>query len=383
MASVKAFTTFLRPSLLSPVAMTAPRHGASPRTMLFEIPLMQSRGIRTRGRTVVRREIVGVQSAPFERPKLDNTLSHGQPSVQQPCDVPEKVKKDNSDRSGSDECHDEQQKIRSDSRLRRKEMVKIEADTIDRPDQRVSPSATHPVSASTETDHSVRKRHERKRNKSKGVMSPLPSSSAQDEGKGTSKRDEPRMERVSKTLEAFPFIPGATSQELATAHKFFFQPAMFIKSASNIEMVPQDTLIPEGHTRLMNFFRIGGRLSLVDMPGYGFKSRDEWGEMILDYFQKRSSLKRIYILVDPSHGLKESDKQIMGMLDKFGLSYQVILTKADKLSKTKLKEAKSAIEAELARDAICCFPQLLAISSKKKQGLDELRAAILKAAQLT
>ncbi|KAG0236893.1 hypothetical protein BGW42_002391 [Actinomortierella wolfii] len=413
MASVKAFTTFLRPSLLSPVAMTAPRHGASPRTMLFEIPLMQSRGIRTRGRTVVRREIVGVQSAPFERPKLDNTLSHGQPSAQQPCDVPEKVK-DNNNKSGSDECHDEQQKIRSDPRLRRKEMVKNEADTIDRSDQRVSPSATHPVNTSAESDHSVQKRHERKLNKSKGVMSPLPSSSAQDEGKGTSKRDEPRMERVSKTLEAFPFIPGATSQELATAHKFFFQPAMFIKSASNIEMVPQDTLIPEvafigrsnigksslinglvnrnglvktsskpGHTRLMNFFRIGGRLSLVDMPGYGFKSRDEWGEMILDYFQKRSSLKRIYILVDPSHGLKESDKQIMGMLDKFGLSYQVILTKADKLSKTKLKEAKSAIEAELARDAICCFPQLLAISSKKKQGLDELRAAILKAAQLT
>ncbi|KAG0254432.1 hypothetical protein DFQ27_006835 [Actinomortierella ambigua] len=179
-------------------------------------------------------------------------------------------------------------------------------------------------------------------------------------------------------------------------------------------MIPQDTFIPEvvfigrsnigksslinglvnrnglvktsskpGHTRLMNFFKIGDRLSLVDMPGYGFKSRDEWGDMILDYFQHRSNLKRIYILVDPSHGLKDSDKQIMGMLDKSGLSYQVVLTKADKLSKTKLKAAKTEIEAELARDAICCFPQLLAISSKQKHGLDELRATILKAAQLS
>ncbi|KAG0272862.1 hypothetical protein BGZ95_011346 [Linnemannia exigua] len=138
-----------------------------------------------------------------------------------------------------------------------------------------------------------------------------------------------------------------------------------------------------GHTRMMNFFKMGDKLSLVDMPGYGFKSRDEWGGMILSYLQNRKNLRRIYILVDPSHGLKESDTQIMKLLDNSGLSYQVVLTKMDRLSKTKYSAAKAEIEAELVKDAICCFPLVLGVSSKTKDGLDELRAAIVKAGQLT
>ncbi|KAG0199164.1 hypothetical protein BGX28_007524, partial [Mortierella sp. GBA30] len=106
-----------------------------------------------------------------------------------------------------------------------------------------------------------------------------------------------------------------------------------------------------GHTRMMNFFKIGDKLSLVDMPGYGWKSRDEWGGMILSYLQNRKNLKRIYILIDPSHGLKESDTQIMKLLDGSGLSYQVVLTKVDKLSRTKYKAAKTQIEAALTTEA--------------------------------
>ncbi|KAF9414846.1 hypothetical protein BGZ94_000266 [Podila epigama] len=215
-------------------------------------------------------------------------------------------------------------------------------------------------------------------------------------------------------LQAFPFVPAATSSELAKAHRFFFLPAEFVKSASHIDMIPNNTLIPEvafigrsnigksslinglvnrnglvktsskpGHTQMMNFFKLGDKLSLVDMPGYGWKSRDEWGGMILEYLQTRKNLRRIYILVDPSHGLKESDQQIMKILDNSGLSYQVVLTKIDRLSKTRYRAAKAEIEATLVKDAICCFPQVLGVSSKDKNGLDDLRAAIVKAGQLT
>ncbi|GJJ73000.1 GTP-binding protein [Entomortierella parvispora] len=221
-------------------------------------------------------------------------------------------------------------------------------------------------------------------------------------------------EKFPKKLQAFPFVPGATSGELAKAHKFFFLPAEFVKSATSIDMIPENTAIPEvafigrsnigksslinglvnrnglvktsskpGHTRMMNFFKIGERLSLVDMPGYGWKSRDEWGGMILEYLQTRKNLKRIYILVDPSHGLKESDSQIMKLLDGSGLSYQVVLTKVDRLSPTKYTAAKAEVEAALVEDAICCFPMVLGVSSKTKDGLDELRAAIIKAGQLS
>ncbi|KAG0055602.1 hypothetical protein BGZ83_008036 [Gryganskiella cystojenkinii] len=236
-----------------------------------------------------------------------------------------------------------------------------------------------------------------------------PSSETTSTSKSTTKE-----EKFPKKLQAFPFVPGATSGELAKAHKFFFLPADFVKSATNMDMIPENTAIPEvafigrsnigksslinglvnrnglvktsskpGHTKMMNFFKIGEKLSLVDMPGYGWKSRDEWGGMILEYLQTRKNLRRIYILIDPSHGLKESDTQIMKLLDGSGLSYQVVLTKVDRLSKSKYKAAKAEIEGQLVKDAICCFPMVLGVSSKTKDGLDELRAAIVKAGQLT
>ncbi|KAG0325827.1 hypothetical protein BG000_001655 [Podila horticola] len=238
---------------------------------------------------------------------------------------------------------------------------------------------------------------------------PSPTTSKKQETKPAEKTTE----KFPRKLAAFPFVPGATSSELVKAHKFFFLPADFVKSATNMDMIPDNTVIPEvafigrsnigksslinglvnrnglvktsskpGHTRMMNFFKIGDKLSLVDMPGYGWKSRDEWGGMILDYLKTRTNLRRIYILVDPSHGLKESDQQIMKLLDSSGLSYQVVLTKMDRLSKTKYSAAKAEIEAELVKDAICCFPMVLGVSSKTKDGLDELRAAIVKAGQL-
>lgn len=88
-------------------------------------------------------------------------------------------------------------------------------------------------------------------------------------------------------------------------------------------------------------------------------------------------------MVDPSHGLKDSDMQIIKILDGSGLSYQVILTKMDRLSKPKYSVAKAEIEGRLVNDAICCFPLVLGVSSKTKEGLGELRAAIIQAGQLS
>ncbi|KAF9970291.1 hypothetical protein BGZ73_007021 [Actinomortierella ambigua] len=419
MASVKTFITLLRPRILSSATAVAPPHDIHRHANALQRHAVQVRTIRTRGRSVVRREIVGLQSTPFERPSPeDSRPKRGRPSALKLFDAEEEPCHTDSDDDNDDEddrLHEEQQRIVADQRNRSKNKMEAESQksTANRSEKAQPSASRHAVKPHTNARHDPES-SKRAQKKSAATTDAPPSQLARGSKTKHSSSDEPRVERVSKTLEAFPFIPGATTQELTVAHKFFVQPATFVKSASNLEMLPQDTLMPEvafigrsnigksslinglvnrnglvktsskpGHTRLMNFFKIGGRLSLVDMPGYGFKSRDEWGEMILDYFQNRSSLKRIYILVDPSHGIKDSDKQIMGMLDKFGMSYQVVLTKTDKLSAQKLKAAKAEIEGELAREAICCFPQLLAVSSRKKQGLDELRAAILKAAQLS
>ncbi|KAI8094947.1 uncharacterized protein B0P05DRAFT_450539, partial [Gilbertella persicaria] len=76
------------------------------------------------------------------------------------------------------------------------------------------------------------------------------------------------------------------------------------------------------------------------MPGYGYKSKDEWGQLILDYLKTRQQLKRLFVLVDPTAGLKETDKQLMSMLDEQALSYQVILTKRDRVSRQAFADSR-------------------------------------------
>ncbi|CAO3595863.1 unnamed protein product [Absidia cylindrospora] len=125
------------------------------------------------------------------------------------------------------------------------------------------------------------------------------------------------------------------------------------------------------------------------MPGYGFKSKTEWGELIMDYLTCRKQLKRLFILVDPTAGLKETDRTLMGMLDQQALTYQIILTKKDRLSVAAYEASKQSIETELIKDAICCYPQLLSTGiarrSKKNQDtvahdLAQVRWSILDAA---
>ncbi|KAF9136173.1 hypothetical protein BGW39_005555 [Mortierella sp. 14UC] len=285
---------------------------------------------------------------------------------------------------------------------------------VDRPSRiegHTPPSLKSSKPTASRTAYTDQQQHQERPSGSKQNKMPPPSKSTPP---ATATSSKSTSEKFPKKLQAFPFVPGASTSELTKAHKFFFSPAEFVRSVTNLSMIPDNTIIPEvafigrsnigksslinglvnrnglvktsskpGHTRMMNFFKVGDKLSLVDMPGYGFKSRDEWGGMILNYLQNRKNLRRIYILVDPSHGLKESDTQIMKLLDNSGLSYQVVLTKMDRLSKTKYSAAKAEIEAELVKDAICCFPLVLGVSSRTKDGLDELRAAIVKAGQLT
>ncbi|ORY07449.1 P-loop containing nucleoside triphosphate hydrolase protein [Basidiobolus meristosporus CBS 931.73] len=137
-----------------------------------------------------------------------------------------------------------------------------------------------------------------------------------------------------------------------------------------------------GHTKLLNTFSMADRLMLVDMPGYGFRSWDEWGTMSMDYFRESTRLRRIFVLIEATHGFKDKDQDLMSLLDGMGVSYQVVLTKTDKLSKTALTQIRSDIEAELSQNTISCFPQVLPVSASKKLGVVELRCAILDACRI-
>jgi GTP-binding protein len=135
-----------------------------------------------------------------------------------------------------------------------------------------------------------------------------------------------------------------------------------------------------GRTRELNYFSVGESLFVVDMPGYGYAKAPKsmvagWTQLIHDYLRGRAQLKRVMLLIDSRHGLKSSDREIMTMLDKAAVSYQAVLTKADKPKAGDLSKVVRETEAELKKHP-AAHPLVLATSAVDGLGIEALRAAI-------
>ena len=202
---------------------------------------------------------------------------------------------------------------------------------------------------------------------------------------------------------------------IEAARKLFAGPVNFLKSAPALEHLP-NALVPEvafagrsnvgkssllnaltgrnslartsntpGRTQELNFFDIGAPLTfrLVDMPGYGFAKAPKdmvkkWRFLVNDFLRGRQELKRALVLIDARHGIKDVDREIMGMLDKAAVSYRLVLTKADKIKPTELAEV-AASTAEEVRKRPAAHPDILETSSETGLGIAELRAAVVEA----
>lgn len=135
-----------------------------------------------------------------------------------------------------------------------------------------------------------------------------------------------------------------------------------------------------GRTQHLNFFCLADRLYLVDMPGYGYAEAPQqqvksWTNLIKNYLRGRVSLKRVYLLIDARHGIKENDREMMKMLDLTAVSYQIVLTKIDKVSAVVAKTLKDQIEKDLLQHP-AAFPYTIVTSAVKDVGIAELRAAM-------
>ena len=138
-----------------------------------------------------------------------------------------------------------------------------------------------------------------------------------------------------------------------------------------------------GRTREVNFFVADEKLRLVDLPGYGFAraSRGDvkkFQNLGRDYLRGRPNLKRAYLLIDARHGLKDVDKEALDAFDTAAVSYQIVLTKADKLKASEVADVTARTLAQIAKRP-AAFPRVLATSSEKGTGIPELRAEILAA----
>jgi GTP-binding protein len=135
-----------------------------------------------------------------------------------------------------------------------------------------------------------------------------------------------------------------------------------------------------GRTRELNFFSTGAGLTIVDMPGYGYARASKadtaaWEKLVADYLRGRARLRRVYLLVDARHGLKESDVETLKTIDKAAVSCQVVLTKADRLKAADIPATIAAVGAAIARRA-ATHPEVLATSADTGAGIDILRAEI-------
>lgn len=135
-----------------------------------------------------------------------------------------------------------------------------------------------------------------------------------------------------------------------------------------------------GRTQQFNFFNLGDRMVLLDMPGYGYakvgkKLEIMWAEMADNYFKTREQLKRMFILIDSRHGLKESDLMLMDWLNRLAVPYQIILTKIDKTTPAELEKVQQDVTKALESQA-AALPEVLLTSAEKRQGIEHLRGII-------
>lgn len=144
-----------------------------------------------------------------------------------------------------------------------------------------------------------------------------------------------------------------------------------------------------GRTQELNYFVPDGYsgegadlppMALVDMPGYGYaqapkETVDAWTKLVFDYLRGRATLKRVYVLIDSRHGIKKNDEEVLSLLDKAAVSYQIVLTKTDKIKEPAVPRLVAETLEKIKKHP-AAFPEVLWTSSEKGRGLDELRAAI-------
>ncbi len=174
-------------------------------------------------------------------------------------------------------------------------------------------------------------------------------------------------------------LPGDSLPEIAFAGRSNVGKSSLINALTGRSTLARVSRTP-GRTQQLNFFDLGHRLMLVDLPGYGFAQaakRDvaAWTGLTRRYLKGRASLRRVLLLVDARHGLKETDRPIMDMLDEAAVSYQIVLTKTDAMKPAELAASVEAVAAE-ARRRGAAHPVIHLTSARDGSGIAALRAAL-------
>ncbi len=175
------------------------------------------------------------------------------------------------------------------------------------------------------------------------------------------------------------WMPSTSVAEVAFAGRSNVGKSSLVNALTGRKTLARTSHTP-GRTRQLNFFDLGGRLVLTDLPGYGYARAaktdvQRWSALTERYLKGRPQLRRVLLLIDARHGLKDTDRRVMSSLDTAAVSYQIIFTKADKLTAGALAKNLETTEAELATHA-AAHPNIAVTSAVAGTGIAELRAAL-------
>jgi GTP-binding protein len=174
-------------------------------------------------------------------------------------------------------------------------------------------------------------------------------------------------------------LPAMKGVEIAFVGRSNVGKASLINALTNRTGLARTSHTP-GRTQELVFFAAGDRLTMVDMPGYGYAAAPKpkvaaWTVLIHTYLRGRANLGRVYVLLDARRGLTAADDAVLETLDAAAVSYQIVLTKADEVKASELAACREAATAAL-RQHPAAFPDMLATSARSGAGIPELRAAI-------
>lgn len=182
-----------------------------------------------------------------------------------------------------------------------------------------------------------------------------------------------------KGVVAMPGLPPADRVEVCFAGRSNVGKSSLINALTGRKNMARASNTP-GRTQEINYFSLGESRYLVDLPGYGFAEApvatvQKWQALLKQYLQGRQTLRRAFVLIDTRHGVKKVDEEILTLLDKSAVTFQVVMTKMDKVNKAEREANLAQTRAALARHP-AAYPEIVMTSSEKGDGIETLRAII-------
>jgi GTP-binding protein len=182
-----------------------------------------------------------------------------------------------------------------------------------------------------------------------------------------------------KGVVAMPGLPPADRLEVCFAGRSNVGKSSLINALTGRKSLARASNTP-GRTQEINFFALGDTRYLVDLPGYGYAEApkpivEKWQRLLKAYLSGRQTLRRAFVLIDTRHGIKAVDEEILTLLDRSAVTFQAVLTKADKVSKAERDASIAQVRGALAKHP-AAYPEIVVTSSEKGDGIETLRAII-------